>query len=384
MDTFIADILDRRPVFDDIARFSAAWSTQAAEKMQAAMERKNCAVTWVQLVIDQHGLLVILRFGHPVILGAAKTAAKVILRCLPNEQRRAAEQSLRPLDEVDRDRLAAWQTVNSLRPAGNKRPRESEEAYQSLAKRVKILESNAKPMAALLAGYYEDSSSEEEEVMEPRLMLTNGAAHPQPSAAPNLLDPTSAWEHRIKCEATIIVAQVGERPEGLAFRRCHHEPRRQLLLQSKVREEYESPGMRQVVRVAMQLAKDGSMPGPGEHGRKNEFIKRCATALRVLDPSKETDLKKLGAQDQALIRQALGGDTSTPYEGCLSAGCLDEETIWETSNLALPGETFMPMSRCTRCKYPKAFSRSVNNLADILRLARERDKGHQVSLKRVS
>ena len=30
-----------------------------------------------------------------------------------------------------------------------------------------------------------------------------------------------------------------------------------------------------------QLVKDGSMPGPGEHGRRNEFVKRCAAALRV-------------------------------------------------------------------------------------------------------
>ena len=145
------------------------------------------------------------------------------------------------------------------------------------------------------------------------------------------------------------------------------------MLQSRVREEYESPGMKQVVRVAMQLAEDGSMPGPGEHGRRSEFVKRCAAALRVLDPSKETDLKKLGAQDQALIRQALGGDISTPYEGCLSEECLDEETTWETSNLALPGEPFMPMSRCARCKYPKVFGRSVNSLRDSLLPSIERE-----------
>ena len=378
VDNFIADIFQPRPAFDDIARFSEAWSTQAAEKMQTVMKRKNCAVTWVQLVIDQHGLLVILRFGHPIILGAAKTAAKNFLRCLPDDQRLAAEQSLRPLDEVDRDRLAAWQTVESLRPAGHKRPRESdeEEEYQSLAKRAKIAESNAKPAAALLAEYYDGSSSEEEEVMAPWLMLTNGAVQRQPSTAPSILDPTSVWEHRVKCEVAIIVAEVGERPERLTFRRCHHEPRRQLLLQSRVREEYESPGMKQVVRVAMQLAEDGSMPGPGEHGRRSEFVKRCAAALRVLDPSKETDLKKLGAQDQALIRQALGGDISTPYEGCLSAECLDQETIWETSNNASPGEPFAPMSRCARCKYPKAFGRNVNSLRDILQTTMERCKAH--------
>ena len=360
-EAFIADVFQPRPAFDEIC-------TDAAEKMRAVMERKNCAVTWVQLVIDQHGLLVILRFGHPSILGAAKGAANVILRSLPDDGRLAAEQSLRPLDEVDRDRLASWQTVESLRPAGTKRPRETdeEEDYQSLAKRAKTAESNAKSAAALLAEYYDGSSSEEEEVIAPRLMLSNGSEQPQPSAAPSVLDPTSVWEHRLKCEVAIIVAEVGERPERLVFRRCHHEPRPQLLLQSKVREEYESAGMPQVVRVAMQLAGDGSMPGPGDHGRKSDFTKRCAAALRVLDPSKETDLKKLGAQDQALIRQALGGDISTPYEGCLNEDCLDEETTWETPNGALPGQPFVPMSRCACCKYPKVFGRSVNSVRDIL------------------
>ena len=34
MDTFIADVFTPRPAFDEIARFSDAWSTKAAEKMQ--------------------------------------------------------------------------------------------------------------------------------------------------------------------------------------------------------------------------------------------------------------------------------------------------------------------------------------------------------------
>ena len=74
--TFIADIFQPRPGFDEIVRFSGAWSTEATEKMQAAMKRKNCAVTWVQLVIDQHGLFVILRYEHPLILGDAKKSCQ--------------------------------------------------------------------------------------------------------------------------------------------------------------------------------------------------------------------------------------------------------------------------------------------------------------------
>ncbi len=394
--TFIADVFQPRPAFDEIARFSEAWSTEAAEKMQQVMTRKKCPVTWVQLVIDQHGMLAILRFQHELQLCDAKKTAKVVLGCLPDKQRLAVE-SLRPLDEVDRDRLAAWQTVESLRPAGKrKRPvDESDDEYQSHAKRAKT-ESNAKSMAELLAEL-SDGSSSEEEMAPPRLMLANGSSSAQeqimpprgaPStlAVPSLLDSAAVWEYRAKRESVIIVAEAGERPERLAYVHCNREPRRQLLLQSKVREEYESPGMPQVVRVAMQLAAGGSMPGPGEygpgkHGRKTEFIKRCAAALRALDPSKETELKKLGAQDQALVRKALGGDTSTPYKGCLNEDCLDKETVWETSNGALLGEPARPMSRCARCKHPNVFGRGVNSVRDILRTAMECERGRMTPIQ---
>ncbi len=122
-DTFIADVFQPRPPFDEIENFQV-WAGEAAEKIQEAMKRKNCAVTWVQLVIDHVGFMTILRFTHPLILGDAKTATTAIFKCVPapftDEQRRAVQQSLRPLDEVDRNRLAAWQTVASLRPAGKK------------------------------------------------------------------------------------------------------------------------------------------------------------------------------------------------------------------------------------------------------------------------
>ena len=70
-----------------------AFRPLTVKEMQQAMKRKNCAVTWVQLVIDQHGLLVFLRVANPLHLGDVKTASKVILRCLPDKQRLAAERS---------------------------------------------------------------------------------------------------------------------------------------------------------------------------------------------------------------------------------------------------------------------------------------------------
>ena len=401
--TFIADIFQPRPAFEEIARFSGAWSTQAAEKIQAAMMRKNCAVTWVQLIIDEQGLLAILRYEHPLILGDAKKAASVILKCLPKEQRLAVEQGLRPFDEVDRNRILAWQTLESLRPVSQTRecPPEQDKSDEACLDHTRMAES----ILAELLAEESDVSDSEGKLVPPRLsaerggsaergsgaaipaMLTDGSSakrfqdgtvksQVQTLAVPSILDPAAVWEYQAKCEAVIIVAEVGECPEQLTYIRCHRETRRQLLLRSKVKDEYERPCMKDVVRVAMQLVKDGSMPGVGEHGRKSEFIKRCATALQALDPSKETDLSKLSAEDQALIRQALGGDTSTPYDGCLTEDCLDKEPLWitryepfiGTSNLTLPGEPFMQMSRCSHCKFPKVFGRGATSIRDILQL----------------
>eukprot|EP00973_Karenia_brevis_P052104 7237332-Karenia_brevis.AAC.1 len=79
--------------------------------------------------------------------------------------------------------------------------------------------------------------------------------------------------------------------------------------------------MRHVVEVAMQLAEAGSIPkAAGEHGRTSEFLRRCATALRAIDPKAETDIKKLDAEQQALIRRALGGK-GPPFDGCFSPDC---------------------------------------------------------------
>ena len=103
------------------------------------------------------------------------------------------------------------------------------------------------------------------------------------------------------------MAEVGNPPTELQYRHCHHEYRRHLLIENRVRDQYDKPGMVQVMRVAMQLAKDGCLPGPGDHGRKSDFVKSCATVLQALDPTKEPDIKKLSPREQLLIRCILGG-----------------------------------------------------------------------------
>jgi len=425
VDTFVADVFRPRPSFDQIVRFQA-WGKDAGQKMREAMTRKNCAVSWVQLVIDQHGLLVILRFKHPVILATAKTAAKAILTCLPKEQHRSVHQGLRPLDEVDRDRILAWATVQSLRP---KRQRQEEEEEEGDEEKVKVFirqasteeddgkaEDDGKPrpffrrkrgeetadaeendyedylhevqdeqakqprktaaeMLAVLPDETADASDEDEaDVAElPRLMLTDAAA-PSPStlALPGSFDPASVWEFRAKQEATIVFAEAGARPDSLKFIRCHREDRRQLLLQGRVKQEHieKKTTLLCVVRVAMKLAEDGKIPGIGKHGRRSEFLGRCSTALAVLNPKAETVVTRLPSEVQALIRSALGGN-GPPYEGCLSQQCLDKSPEWV--------EARDGFSRCARCKLPKCFGRSVKQLGDILQPSMTREKAKDVA-----
>jgi hypothetical protein len=125
--------------------------------------------------------------------------------------------------------------------------------------------------------------------------------------------------------------------------------------------EWTKPGMVHVVRIAMQLANEGSIPKLGEHGRTSDFLKRCAATLQAIDPNEETTLTKLSADDQQLIRQALGGVTAA-WEGCF--GCLEDDPGWVLTSLSVNEEAPMQMSLCAKCKCPKSMGRKWTRIAD--------------------
>ena len=161
------------------------------------------------------------------------------------------------------------------------------------------------------------------------------------------------------------MVDVGHRPL-LTYIRCHREPRRQILLQSRVKAEWEKPSMVHVVRVAIQMAKDGSIPGVGDHGRTKDFLKRCSEALQALEPSEESVFTKLPPSEQQAIRQALGG-TKPVWEGCFN--CLEDKPEWVVQNM-------LPLSsQCGNCGTFQAFGRTVNSLRDILAPSRMRERG---------
>ena len=126
-----------------------------------------------------------------------------------------------------------------------------------------------------------------------------------------------------------------------------------------------------VVRTAMQLVKDGSFPGLGEHGRTSDFLKRCGVALQALEPSKGSVFTKLPPSEQQAIRQALG-DTKTVWEGCFN--CLEDKPEWVVQNTTISG--MLPLSsQCGNCGTFQAFGRTVNSLRDILAPSRMRERG---------
>ena len=375
VDTFVADVFQPRPDFENAARYHI-WSTDAREKMRHAMQRKNCPVEWAGLVIDQLGLLAIVRFQKRLILGSAKNAASSILQCLPDEQRRAAELGLRPLDEVDKDRISAWQTMADVRPRGfNKRAREetdSEEEAPLPAKRTKTLQ-------ALLAEVAEESSEDEGSFAPPRLALTHSEPlaelrGPRYGATSELYlrDPTSVWEYRAKREATIVLAEVGERPSSLAYIRCHRENRRTLLLQQRIRAggtPRRELSLLHVVQIAARLARESVIPKPGKHGRTHEFVERCAVALEVLSPEAPTAIGDQSREDQLAIRRALASDGEEFDLECLASLCTrgEAKTAWvKRAKSAFEG---FCISKCSACGTPQAYGRKALLVARLPRVA---------------
>ena len=94
---FIADFPESRPSFGHIKLWVEKWRAQIEKKVTEVMERKNSAVSCVQVLVDQHGVLLISCFKHPIIVSTAKTALGAIFRCLPKEAiHDTTEEGLRP------------------------------------------------------------------------------------------------------------------------------------------------------------------------------------------------------------------------------------------------------------------------------------------------
>ena len=98
-------------------------------------------------------------------------------------------------------------------------------------------------------------------------------------------------------------------------------------------------------------------------------MQRCAEAVRAVNPTAETDATKLPREEQEAVRRALGNEKE-PYQGCLSEECLDEETVWETTELM-----GLSYSRCARYKMLKAMGRTISNPLSIIQHRLDMERG---------
>ena len=112
---FAGDMFHPRPYVEEILKFKD-WAEELQEEITKLMRRKVCPVEWLGFYIDCEGVWMLATPKSEQSLNNMRQALSTILVALPKEQRRAVEDSLRPLDELDGQRLAGWKNVDDLRP----------------------------------------------------------------------------------------------------------------------------------------------------------------------------------------------------------------------------------------------------------------------------
>jgi hypothetical protein len=314
----------------------ASWGAAIQEQMQLSMQRRACPLKWVGLFVDQKGMLALFQFNQAVILGHAKTSAEVIMHALPKDQQRAVYLGLRPLDELDQQRIIGWKTPLALRPAES----DSDEASS---------DEGPRPVAELLA----------REPPAKRRRCQDLALPMQPQCQDLALvgtDHTATWAYLARLYATVHVLSAGDQPSYLGYIRCHREARREMLLVEAVQEEYERASLRRVVKTAVQLSKNGALPTyEGARCRRTEFLRRCLAAMNVITPGPQPAVTE--AVWQQLMAILCGHEEK---KGCQHEACKGTKTRWIQRQSGL--------SRCARCKMPKSYGRTWETARDLLGL----------------
>jgi len=303
-DSFAADVMNVRPSFDEILGFQEI-TVELKVKMIAAVARSKSTLVSVDLLMDTAGMIAVFTFSALVPSGPAKLTVDTIIQAFPKQQRDTMLLSFRPLDELDKLRFDAMQTVRSLRPCVPKAKEESEEESK-----IFYLpgERNPDPKFASVEAYCLALEGEEriekaslvEESWQHTLALTDIAAG---SGTLAIQRAKLEWVETAQKFATISILSVGSCK--LTYIRCHREARRVLLLSSAVKSH---PTLSDVCQVAATLAEAGALPSPLlNRVVKSEFMKRCIAVLKTTHPSAEYDVKKLPFKDQRNIIVALGG-----------------------------------------------------------------------------
>ena len=102
---------------------------EEAEKIQNELAKSfvssSRAVQSVAVYIDRIGALALFSMKRRVSKANAKTAVMTIMRALPFEQQRTIEKTLHPMNELDKERVEAFEPVTSCKPKGFTGPSKS-------------------------------------------------------------------------------------------------------------------------------------------------------------------------------------------------------------------------------------------------------------------
>ena len=328
--SFFADVFAPRPPLDEIVGFTDA-AASLAKSMARLLSRKASPISSAALLIDGIGACLLVSTSKRMQVQNARSAIDTVIAALPAAQRLSVEKSIRPLDELDKRRIDDWFLASPLKqymaptaaaPAAAARHTTvstrdfvstySEDVSTWFFKEGEPRPAFPEPEPAPTARALLDAASDSEDDA-PAAMLTDAA-----SAAPLMLTDAATdgvvaiaghpaacaevWKDGLKSMAVVVACSVGSLDE-LTFVRCHTEERRIALLLRSLSGQQNLVG---VVRVALSLSRDGSLPPfDAARNRKAEFLKRCAEALAKHDPSAIREPKKLDDRQQRLLALAL-------------------------------------------------------------------------------
>jgi len=308
--SFAADVFTTRPHFDEIQSFQPIVEG-LREKVAISIARKSCQLASIDLLMDRGGLLAIFTFKAEIATSPAKTAVDTVLNAFPAEQRKAVQDTLRPLDYLDKLRFGAMETVASLRPFIAEEEEEEDVPIeistpcvhtQGLQKEHVPPEFRTRKTRAQLI---EKGEAPYRNALDGKTLAIGdlGAPCVEPLSVRFAME---CWIETAQTRATIVILSVGVR--SLSYIHSTHEARRQLLLKSRLPP---SPSLVDVVAASFALVEEGALPAPASSRvHKSEFLKRCGVALAAVNPTAERDQKKLTPLEKRALAILMGAEPS--------------------------------------------------------------------------
>jgi len=115
--SFAGDLRQEHPGFEHILG-CRAWARKLQDGFEIAMNKTKAPLAYIGIFIDRKGAFVTATFTKRVQTGDAKKHVMTALAKLPEPQRQLVENTLRPFDELDKERVEDMVTIYACRPQG--------------------------------------------------------------------------------------------------------------------------------------------------------------------------------------------------------------------------------------------------------------------------